>query len=200
MTRSPLDAFHVANALTYSSLVGGLGAIAAAAGGRASLTGALIAASVIADTLDGTFARLFTRSSDERALGAHLDSLADAITFGAAPAVCMMLLAPRPGSPSEPLLWIAIVMFAASAITRLAFFNVTHEFVDGFVGLPAPIAALIWSSSLLVHPAPATSAVVLVCLAAAMVLPFHLPRPRGIALALFALWPLAVTIAHTAVL
>ena len=198
MTGSPLAALHHANALTYASLATGIAAVAAAMRGNADGAGALIALSVIADTFDGTFARMFERNAAERAFGAQLDSLADAIAFGAAPAVCMMLLAPAAGGRFELMLWIAVVMFAASAITRLAFFNVTHEVVDGFVGLPAPVAALIWSSSLLLHPGPAASAALLASLAGAMVLPFHLPRPRGIALALFAVWPLAVTIAHTA--
>lgn len=197
MRSSPLAAFHRANAFTYASLAAAVGAIAAATHGAADGASALVAAAVIADTFDGRFARLFERSESERAFGAQLDSLADAIAFGASPAVCTMLLVPA-ARGFELIWWLAVVLFAASAITRLAFFNVTHEVVDGFVGLPAPVAALIWSSSLLAHPTPAASAAVLACLAAAMVLPVHIPRPRGVALALFTLWPIAV-IAHAAV-
>ncbi len=72
----------------------------------------------------------------------------------------------------------------------------THEEVDGFVGLPAPIGALIWSSVLLVDPTPGASIAVLLATAAAMVLPVPVPRPRGAALGLFALWPAAVAVAH----
>jgi CDP-diacylglycerol---serine O-phosphatidyltransferase len=197
MSSSPLAAFHRANAFTYASLAAAVGAVAAATHGDADGTGALVAVAVIADTFDGRFARLFERSDTERAFGAQLDSLADAIAFGAAPAVCTMLLGPA-ARGVELLWWLAAVLFAACAITRLAFFNVTHEIADGFVGLPAPVAALIWSSSLLAHPTSGTSAAVLACLAAAMVLPVRIPRPRGVALALFTLWPVAVMLAHSA--
>jgi CDP-diacylglycerol--serine O-phosphatidyltransferase len=196
VSRSPLAAFHRANTLTYASLAAAVGAIAAASHGNARAAGGLIALSVIADTFDGRFAGLFERTNAECEFGVQLDSLSDAIAFGASPAVCMMLLAPRHAAVVEPLWWIGVVLFAAAAITRLAFYNVTHEELDGFVGLPAPVAALIWSSVLLAHPAPAASIAVVLATAAAMVLPVPVPRPRGAALGLFALWPAAVLVAH----
>ena len=58
-----------------------MGAIAAALSGHAGAAGGLIALSVIFDTFDGTFARLFARTPQQRALGAQLDSLSDAIAF-----------------------------------------------------------------------------------------------------------------------
>jgi CDP-diacylglycerol--serine O-phosphatidyltransferase len=196
MKHSPLRAFHIANSITYLSLICGVGGIAAAAEGWASATGALIAASVIADTFDGRFARLFTRSSEERQFGIQLDSLSDAIAFGAAPALCMTLLSHQGATPMQAGRWIAVALFAACAITRLAFYNVTHEETDGFVGLPAPVAALVWSSMLLTHPGSFTSVGVLATTAVAMVLPLRIPRPRGMALAIFVLWPVAIIFAH----
>jgi CDP-diacylglycerol--serine O-phosphatidyltransferase len=194
--RGPLGAFRIANSITYLSLVCGVGAIAAAAGGRASAAGALIAASVLADTFDGSFARRFARSSEERQFGMQLDSLSDAIAFGAAPAVCMTLLAQQGATPIQVGRWIAVAVFTACAITRLAFYNVTHEETDGFVGLPAPVAALVWSTVLLTHPGAFTSVLVLAATAAAMVLPLRIPRPRGMALAIFVLWPVGIVLAH----
>jgi CDP-diacylglycerol---serine O-phosphatidyltransferase len=196
VTTGPLSAFHPANALTYASLLSAVAAIAAALHENAAAAGALIALSVIADTFDGRFARLFRRSADERTLGAQLDSLSDAIAFGATPCVCMMLLAPRASGWTELVWWIAFAAFAACTIARLAFYNVTQEVVDGFVGLPAPVAALIWSTALLLHPAPLVSSIVLFASAAAMVLPIHVPRPSGAGLALFAAWPILVLLTH----
>jgi CDP-diacylglycerol---serine O-phosphatidyltransferase len=157
--------------------------------------GALIATSVIADTFDGRFARLFARSREECEFGAQLDSLSDAIAFGVAPALCMTLLGDRGSTAVQLLWWFAVAVFAACAITRLAFYNVARE-TSGFVGLPAPIAALVWSSVLLAHPGPAVSITVLLAIAAAMVVPLRIPRPQGATLAIFVMWPLAVLVAH----
>ena len=68
------------------------------------------------------------------------------IDRGAAPAVCAPLLAP-PATPWQDVLaWLAAAAYCACAITRLGFYNLTAEEVRGFVGLPVPVAALIWSS------------------------------------------------------
>lgn len=193
MTASPLVVFHRSNALTYLSLLSAVGAVAGAVHGSAAAAGALIAFAVVADTFDGRFARLFARTPVQRALGTQLDSLSDAIAFGAAPCVCIALLAERgPGVAW----WLAFAAFSTCAITRLAFYNVTHEERKGFVGLPVPLAALVWSSVLLAEPGIAISTAVLGTMAAAMVLPLRLPRPSGAGLALFALWPTLVIAAH----
>jgi CDP-diacylglycerol--serine O-phosphatidyltransferase len=193
---SPLGAFHRANALTYVSLMASVAAIAAAFRGSASAAGALIAVAVIADTFDGRFARMFERSAGERALGVQLDSLSDAIAFGIAPCLCMALLAPRGPVWVEAGWWIAAFTFAACAITRLAFYNVTQEEAHGFIGLPVPVAALIWSSVLLTSPGAGVATLVMLATAAAMVAPLRVPRPTGAGLALFAAWPLAVIVLH----
>ena len=185
---SPLAALHPSNTLTYASLLAGTGAIASALNGNAGVAGALIALSVIFDTFDGTFARLFVRTPLQRDLGAQLDSLSDAIAFGIAPVICVGML-----SPSAAL---AAFAYAACAITRLAFYNVTHEQIDGFIGVPVPVAALICSTALLVNPTPGTLTILVVAAAAAMVLPLPIPRPRGHGLAAFVAWPVMVSVAH----
>jgi len=196
---SPLGAFHASNLLTYASLAAGVGAIACASGGNRSAAGALIAISVMADTFDGRFARLFPRTAMQREVGVQLDSLSDAIAFGVAPAVCATLL--RTGGwtlAAASLWWLAIAACAACAITRLAFYNVTHEEAEGFVGLPVPLAALIWATALPFAPGPVVTTALFACTAAAMILPVPLPRPRGIGLAIFVCWPLAVIAGHMA--
>ena len=95
---SPLRCFHPGNLLTYASLLAALGAIAFAGQRSPGLAGALIAVAVILDTFDGRFARLFARDEDQRAIGEQLDSLVDAVSFGVAPAMCMLLLRWRPAS------------------------------------------------------------------------------------------------------
>ena len=194
---SPLRCFHASNLLTYASLAAGIGAVAAAGEGSRGLAGALVTLAVILDTFDGRFARLFARTADQRAIGGQLDSLVDAVAFGVAPAACMTLL--RPTVAPFPILailwWISVFAFVAAAVSRLAYYNVCHD-ESGFVGLPAPVGALVWASCLLADPGPVASAVVFFLIAAAMVLPLVIPRPRGVAFAAFVCWPLLVIAAN----
>ena len=197
ITASPLAAFHRANALTYVSLMSAVGAIAAALAASAPVSGALMAAAVIADTFDGRFARMFVRNGEEQAIGAQLDSLSDAIAFGIAPPVCMALLLSEGPVWTELAWWIASFTFAGCAITRLAFYHLSREGTDGFIGLPVPVAALIWSSVLLLDPGRVVAAFVMLATAATMVAPVRIPRPAGYGLGVFALWPLSVIVLHS---
>jgi CDP-diacylglycerol---serine O-phosphatidyltransferase len=102
------------------------------------VAGLLIFAGMVFDALDGSAARMTGQSSE---FGAQLDSLCDAITFGAAPAVIVWrfsdLLPHR-------LSWAIGVIFALCVLIRLARFNVEtgeDDAHDGFDGLPSPAAA-----------------------------------------------------------
>ena len=100
------------------------------------------------DTVDGLSARLLKAHSR---FGAELDSLADTISFGVAPAVVVYLWIRQPmlGNSDDYLLgwfWIPILGFSCCNAFRLARFNVMHE--DGtpkdktyFLGVPAPAGA-----------------------------------------------------------
>lgn len=101
------------------------------------------------DAVDGKLARITGTASP---LGAQLDSLADAVTFGVAPAVLasamVQQLGPEYGVHMHPrLLIIAPIVFSCCAVLRLARFNVDHESEDlrtdhaKFIGLPTPGAA-----------------------------------------------------------
>ena len=214
---SPADAFDRRNSLTYLALALGAGALAAAAGGRAHVAGIAMAMAVIADTFDGRFARRFGSDPRRRAIGVELDSLSDAIAFGMAPPLCSIWLL-NPDGAVRTALWVAAFVHAACAVTRLASFNVDASGSGhapavsdgsgppapkplgegGFVGIPVPVAALIWATALLVQPSAAATAMVIVVTAAAMVMPLRIPRPTGAGLALFTCWPVAVAILHAA--
>ena len=195
---SPLQCFHASNTLTYASLLAGVAAVGCAVEGSPGASGALIALAVILDTFDGRFAGLFRRSGAQRAIGVQLDSLSDAVAFGIAPAMCVGWRPAASGQSAivEGFWWASVFLFAACAISRLAFYNVTREERDGFIGLPAPVAALIWATALLLNPGMAALTAVFFVTAAAMVLPLPIPRPRGLAFAAFVCWPLAVIAAH----
>jgi CDP-diacylglycerol--serine O-phosphatidyltransferase len=196
---SPARCLHPSNLLTYLSLLAAVAALAAASHGSDAGAGALIAVAALADTFDGTFARLFARSRGMAAFGGELDSLSDAIAFGIAPAGCALLLAPpERGSLGEVVWWAAVFAFAAGAITRLGYYNVRSGRTPGFIGLPVPVAALIWSSVLLMRPSPGAMAIVFATTAVAMIAPVPIGRPSGTGLAAFAMWPVLVIAAHMA--
>ncbi|MHB0959153.1 MAG: CDP-diacylglycerol--serine O-phosphatidyltransferase [Pirellulaceae bacterium] len=98
----------------------------------------LIFLGMVFDVLDGHIARMTKQTSQ---FGKELDSLCDVITFGVAPVFIMFtyneVFQPR-------LLWGIGVLYAVSAILRLARFNVQkdeHAPTHVFRGLPTPMAA-----------------------------------------------------------
>ena len=98
----------------------------------------LILVAAVLDLLDGLVARL-TRT--ESLFGAQLDSLADVIAFGAAPAVLMYV---RMGDlENRHLAEGSAIFFAVCGALRLARFNVQKTKVEkkSFTGLPIPAAA-----------------------------------------------------------
>ncbi len=107
--------------------------------------GIIIAA--IFDMLDGRVARLLNA---ETAFGAELDSLADMMSFGVAPAVLVYLWAL---TPFEKLGWLASFLIVAGSALRLARFNVQLASQDKryFQGLPTPALALMMASGVLFH-------------------------------------------------
>src|SRR3954447_328084 len=106
----------------------------------------LIFVSMIFDALDGRLAR-FTRHTTD--FGGQLDSLADVVSFGAAPAFIALLLFKADG-PDLPfalsrLVWAMGAVYFSCAAIRLARFNVSNEHGEqhhfSFLGLPSPGAA-----------------------------------------------------------
>lgn len=104
----------------------------------------LLPAALVFDILDGYVARLNTRRPST--LGADLDSLADVISFGVAPAVLGYALGLRGG-------WdmLCLTFFVVCGVSRLARFNVTapqltiadRQKVSHFEGTPIPTSVLI---------------------------------------------------------
>ena len=108
----------------------------------------LIFAAMIFDALDGRLAR-FTRHTTD--FGGQLDSLADVVSFGAAPAFIALLLFKNEG-PTLPfvitrLIWAIGALYFSCAAIRLARFNVSNEHGEqhhfSFLGLPSPGAAAV---------------------------------------------------------
>jgi CDP-diacylglycerol--serine O-phosphatidyltransferase len=132
--------------LTLGNAVCGFGAISyAARWSGADTEYSLFVASCLLflamgfDALDGSTARWANRVSR---FGAQLDSLCDAISFGAAPALLMLQFSLSSAYPSR-LLWMVAALYVVCAVLRLARFNAEagDESDRTFVGLPSPAAA-----------------------------------------------------------
>jgi len=146
---SMLRSFVLADLFTFGNVVCGMGAIlvclrALASGSVADARGAfwLLPAALVCDALDGRIARWRQKSS---MLGADLDSLADIVSFGVAPAVLGYTMGLR-GAIDE----LILIFFVACGISRLARFNVTASAladetgkVRYFEGTPIPTSLLL---------------------------------------------------------
>jgi CDP-diacylglycerol---serine O-phosphatidyltransferase len=105
------------------------------------LCGWLVFLAMIFDALDGQVARLARSTSD---FGAQLDSLADMVTFGVAPAMMLVKMCPRFAFFNKEAVWIIAASFVACVALRLARFNAETSDDDDhmhFSGLPSPAGA-----------------------------------------------------------
>src|SRR5437867_311077 len=150
----PAQYLSVSNIVSYASVAAALLAMICASEGRWSVSGMYLGLSVIADMLDGTFANLFSRSERERAFGAQLDSLCDAIAFGGAPVVSAFVVGSNATSNATVrALWIAAALFyLISVITRLGFFNIYSGQAARFIGLPTTMSGLALATIFLFRP------------------------------------------------
>jgi CDP-diacylglycerol---serine O-phosphatidyltransferase len=111
-----------------------------------------IGIAMVLDTLDGFFARLTHSSS---AFGVELDSLADVVSFGLAPAILAFTWGLW---PLERLGWAAGFLYVTAAAMRLARFNVQSSTTTAstdkrfFVGMPSPAAAGVIASTVYLYP------------------------------------------------
>lgn len=131
------------NVITLLALCAGLTAIRIAAEGRFELALAAIVFAAILDGIDGRLARILKGTSR---FGAELDSLADFVNFGVAPALILYAFVL---DQLRSFGWIVALVLAISGALRLARFNATLEDPNRpawtsafFVGIPAPAGAL----------------------------------------------------------
>ncbi len=125
------------NAFTTAALFSGFFAIVQAMNLRFDTAAVAIFVSMVLDSLDGRVARLTNTQSD---FGAEYDSLADMVSFGAAPALVIYEWSLRGLGKWG---WVAAFVYVAGAALRLARFNTNLAVVDKrfFQGLPSPASA-----------------------------------------------------------
>ena len=133
------------NAFTTANLFAGFYAIVMAMNGEFQWAAIAIFLAMFLDSLDGRVARL---TNSQSTFGEQYDSLADMISFGAAPALVIYSWA-LTGMGKWG--WLAAFIYVAGAALRLARFNTNIQVVDKryFQGLPSPAAAalvagLVW--------------------------------------------------------
>jgi CDP-diacylglycerol--serine O-phosphatidyltransferase len=131
------------NLITLLALCAGLTAIRLAVEEKLEWAVAAIAFAALLDGVDGRIARLLKGTSR---FGAELDSLADFVNFGVAPALMVYLWSLHELKSAG---WIAAMVFAISTGLRLARFNVMADepnkpvwAANFFVGMPAPAGAI----------------------------------------------------------
>ena len=129
------------SAMTVAAICLGLSAVKFALDDRPTEAMAFLAVAAILDALDGRIARLLKATSK---MGEEIDSLADAVNFGVAPAFIVygtLLSHSRIG-------WIVVLLYAVCIVLRLARYNTMlvenkpaymNQF---FVGMPAPAGAI----------------------------------------------------------
>jgi CDP-diacylglycerol--serine O-phosphatidyltransferase len=146
---SMIRGFHLADLFTLANAACGVGAVFLAIHFTASgmlahylAAAALAPAALVFDVLDGRIARWRQRHS---AMGRELDSLADVISFGVAPAALGFALGLDGG-------WdvVVLVYFVCCGVSRLARYNVTAEELAGedakvpfFEGTPIPTTVVL---------------------------------------------------------
>ena len=134
--------FLLPNLITLLALCSGVTSIRLAVEGRYEVAVAAVILAIFLDAVDGRLARYLKGTSR---FGAELDSLADFVNFGVAPAILIYfwsLNAVKPGG------WVIALMLSVACALRLARFNVAlddplkpayaHAF---FAGIPAPAGA-----------------------------------------------------------
>ncbi len=126
----------IPNIFTCLNIIGGISALFWILLGHTSIAAWLIIAAILFDALDGKIARSLNQESE---FGFQMDSLADMVTSGIAPAA---LAFQASYTSSKTLAMSFSILYALAVGYRLARFNVLHRKtgVRGYLGLPAPIA------------------------------------------------------------
>lgn len=139
---------HIPNTITCCNLISGCVATVFALFGIPEMALLFIILGAVFDFFDGMTARVLGVSSP---IGKELDSLADDVTFGVAPASILFWFLGIIDYPEFLEGWRNVIPFlayiiAAFSALRLAKFNLDTRQTTSFIGLPTPANALFWGS------------------------------------------------------
>jgi CDP-diacylglycerol--serine O-phosphatidyltransferase len=146
-------AYVLPSMFTIANMFCGYACIVHAMRGEFATAAPFIGFAMVLDMLDGRIARMTGTASD---FGIELDSLADVISFGMAPAILSFTW----GLQSLGRVgWAAGFLFVAAAALRLARFNIQAGSQDKryFVGMPSPAAAAVPAATVFAYPEGVTA-------------------------------------------
>jgi CDP-diacylglycerol--serine O-phosphatidyltransferase len=154
----PIRLPRIPDLLTTANLCCGTMSILLASQGQLTIACALVFLAALFDVFDGVAARALGGGTP---LGAQLDSLADMVSFGLAPAMLIWfsyqigLVQPMPDgtfltlAKDDAPIWalpLAMTWIATASGWRLAKFNIDTRQTHGFLGLATPANGLFWTS------------------------------------------------------
>jgi CDP-diacylglycerol--serine O-phosphatidyltransferase len=147
--------YMLPSVFTLGNMFCGYACIVYAMRGDFATAAPFIAFAMVLDMLDGLIARMAGASS---AFGVELDSLADVISFGMAPALLAFTWAfALEPAPLRRVGWAAGFLFVTGAALRLARFNIQAAGATDkryFAGLPSPAAAGVPAATVFAYPYP----------------------------------------------
>ncbi|MDR1698827.1 MAG: CDP-diacylglycerol--serine O-phosphatidyltransferase, partial [Prevotellaceae bacterium] len=129
---------QIPNTITCLNLLAGCMACVVAFYGEYGLAAYVIALAAVFDFADGFAARFLNAYSP---LGKELDSLADMVSFGLAPAIMLFSFLAQ----HDFLLALVAFLLTIFSALRLAKFNIDKRQTDSFIGLPTPANAFFWA-------------------------------------------------------
>ena len=141
--------FLVPSLFTLANLFCGYGCVVYATRGDFDTAALLIGIAMVIDMLDGLIARL---TNSQSAFGAELDSLADVVSFGLAPAILAFTWGLW---PLGRIGWATGFVYVTAAALRLARFNIQATTAGDkkyFAGMPSPAAAAVIASTVYLWP------------------------------------------------
>jgi CDP-diacylglycerol--serine O-phosphatidyltransferase len=144
---------QIPNGITLLNLCSGMFSVLFSVRGMTEMAASMVFLAAIFDFLDGTMARVLNAYSP---LGKELDSLADLVSFGVAPALMMYLIMQQSlsssaesgmkGSSFAAVLPFLSVLLVVCAGVRLARFNLSPSNTEAFSGLPTPANGIFFAS------------------------------------------------------
>ncbi len=134
--------------LTVANMFCGWGCIVYSMRGEYAIAAPLVGFAMVLDMFDGRIARLAGATSE---FGKQIDSLADVISFGVAPATLVFAWGLQ---PLGRLGWAAAFLYITATAMRLARYNIHGKGGDKrfFAGLPSPPAAGVLAASVFAYP------------------------------------------------
>ena len=140
---------HIPNLITLLNLTVGILSIISVIEGCLLYACYLIMFASILDFLDGLVAKILNVQSE---FGKQLDSFADLISFGLAPACVIYVFLSELQGPEIPdemsYLKLTVLFIPVLSVIRLAKFNLDDRQTNEFIGLPTPANALFFASAI----------------------------------------------------